>query len=546
MNRRRFLQATLSAPAVIASLGSCGMNRDPRPNVLFVISDDLSQPHESAYGSKFVSTPAFDRIAKEGVLFKNAFVSSPSCCPSRGSVLAGLDFFLLKEASMNHTVWPSENLPLYTDMLTEYGYHVGYTGKGWGPGNWKVSGRTVSPAGREFNEMTETPPGKHISRIDYTQNFKAFLEERPEDTPFCFWVGFQEPHRPFDDGIGARNGKNPRSIEVPGFLPDLPEVRRDIADYAFAIEHADRHLARILNLLDERGEMQNTLIIATSDNGMAFPRAKGNLYDYGAHMPLAVRWSARIPGGRVVDDFVSFRDIAPTILEATGLRVPGSMSGESLMYVLDTHQAGQVDPKRRFAVYGIERHFPGSRPDGAGYPSRAIRTSEYLYIRNFTPDRNPVGDIPGPSWPAGDPVGGYGDTDGGPTKTALFEKKDSYPMLFDAAFGKRPAEELYLISEDPYQLKNLAADPQFSDPKRSLSAELDDYLTLNRDPRFVQNGEFFDAVMQRYPVEGSNTSPIAPPATPSPGATPPAAATPPAPVTPPPGAPAPKAPPVSQ
>lgn len=520
MNRRRFLQAALAAPAVAASLGSCGMNRDPRPNVLFVISDDQSQPHASAYGSKFVSTPGFDRIASEGVLFNNAFVSTPSCCPSRGSVLAGLDFFLLKEAAMNHTVWPSGKIHLFTDMLNEYGYHVGYTGKGWGPGNWRVSGRAVSPAGPEYNTVKETAPGKNLSAIDYTGNFQAFLESRPVDTPFCFWVGFGEPHRPFDPGVGARNGKNPASVQVPGFLPDAPDVRGDIADYAHEIEVADKHLQRILSLLEEHGELNNTLVIATSDNGMAFPRAKGNLYDYGARMPLAIRWSARIPGGRVVDDFVSHRDIAPTILEATGLRVPGSMSGESLMYVLDTRQAGQVDPKRHYAVYGIERHFPGSRPDGAGYPSRAIRTGEYLYIRNFTPDRNPVGDIPGPVWPATDPVGGYGDTDGSPSKTALFEKRDSYPMLFDAAFGKRPAEELYLIAEDPYQLKNLAMDPQFSDAKRSLSAELDDYLTRHRDPRFLQGGEFFDAVMQRYPVEGANASPGTPSASPAPAPAP--------------------------
>ncbi|MCL4783200.1 MAG: sulfatase [Bryobacterales bacterium] len=506
MNRRRFLQAAVAAPAVAASMGSCALNRDPRPNVLFVISDDQSQPHTSAYGSKFVSTPGFDRIASEGVLFKNAFVSTPSCCPSRGSVLAGLDFFLLKEASMNHTVWPSGKIPLYTDMLSDYGYHVGFTGKGWGPGNWQVSGRAVSPAGREYNTAKAAAPGRELSTVDYAGNFELFLESRPPDTPFCFWVGFQEPHRPFDKGVGARNGKNPAAVEVPGFLPDVPEVRGDIADYAYEIEHADKHLQRILGLLEQRGELNNTLIIATSDNGMAFPRAKGNLYDYGTRMPLAIRWSARIPGGRVVDDFVSHRDIAPTILEVTGLRVPGSMSGESLMYVLDTRQSGQVDPKRHYAVFGIERHFPGSRPNGAGYPSRAIRTSEYLYIRNFAPDRNPVGDIPGPVWPADDPVGGYGDTDGGPSKTALYEKRDSFPMLFDAAFGKRPAEELYLIAEDPFQLKNLAMDPQFSDAKRSLSAQLDDYLTRHRDPRFLQDGAFFDEVMRRYPVEGANAS----------------------------------------
>jgi uncharacterized sulfatase len=516
MDRRRFLQTALAAPAL---LGSCAVGGDQRPNILFVITDDQSQPHASAYGSKFISTPGFDRIASRGVLFRNAFVSAPSCCPSRGSVLSGQDFFLLKEASMNHTVWPSAKIPLYTDMLEEYGYHVGFTGKGWGPGNWQVSGRQVSPAGPEYNQHQTTPPGKFLSTVDYTRNFEAFLDARPDDTPFCFWAGFIEPHREFDEGIGARNGKNPEAVEVPGFLPDLPEVRGDIADYAFEIEYADRQLQQMLDLLEARGHLRNTLIIATADNGMAFPRAKGNLYDYGAHVPLAIRWDARIPAGRVLDDFVSLRDIAPTVLEAAGLRVPGSMTGESLFFVLDTRQSGQVDPKRTAAVYGIERHFPGSRPNGAGYPSRAIRTAEYLYIRNFTPDQNPVGDHPGPSYPDGEPVGGYGDTDGGRSKTALFEKRNSYALLFDAAFAKRPEEELFLIADDPYQLKNLAADPQFADVKKALRARLDDYLSLHRDPRFLLDGEPFDAVMRQYPVIGSNTAsmpPAAPVAAPPP------------------------------
>ena len=492
------------------------MNGNPRPNVLFVITDDQSQPHASAYGSKFVSTPGFDSIASNGVLFRNAFVSAPSCCPSRGSALSGQDFFLLKEAAMNHTVWPTGEVPLYTDLLADDGYHVGFTGKGWGPGNWEVSGRKISPAGLEFNNANAAPSGQDLSRIAYTQNFKEFMVSRPEGSPFCFWVGFQEPHREFDEGIGARNGKRPESVEVPGFLPDTPETRSDIADYAYEIEYADSHLQRILALLEQSGEIDNTLIIATSDNGMPFPRAKGNLYDYGAHVPLAIRWSARIPGGRVVDDFVSFRDFAPTILEAAGLRVPGSMTGESLLFVLDTQAEGQVDPQRNSVVFGIERHFPGSRPEGAGYPSRAIRNAEYLYIQNFTSDRNPVGDYPGASYPDGEPVGGYGDTDGGPTKTVLFQRQGEFPDLFVGAFGLRPDEELYLVRDDPFQMNNVALAPEHASAKQQLQESLTDYLTLNRDPRLLLGGEPFDAIMRRYPTVGSNsgvaTAPISNPA----------------------------------
>ncbi len=508
MNRRSFLQSSLGISASVAALGlsSCGMGQQ-RPNVLMVVTDDQSFPHAGSYGSKMVSTPAFDRVAQEGVLFTNAFVSAPSCCPARGSILSGQQFYRLREAAMNHTVWPTQEIPLYTDLLAQTGYVVGYTGKGWGPGNWEASGRTVSPAGPAFNEKKLSPPGSEISDIDYAANFAAFLDGITDGSPFCFWAGVIEPHRAFNPGIGVKNGKKLEDMEVPDFLPDTAEVRGDLADYAFEIEWFDQQLGRLLESLDQRGLLADTLVIVTSDNGMAFPRAKGNLYDYGARIPLVMRWGRGAKGGRVVEDLVSHCDLAPTILEATGLRVPGEMTGISLMYHLETRQSGQVDPLRDTVVFGIERHLPGSRPDGAGYPARAIRTTEYLYIRNFFPDRNPVGDHPGISWPDDDPVKGYGDTDGGRSKSEIFNRRAEDPGLFEAAFGKRPAEELYKITDDPFQQKNLANDIAFEGVKRDLSFRLDTYLRDTRDPRVLDGDETFGQIMRRFPVLGSNTRP---------------------------------------
>ncbi|MCW5965431.1 MAG: sulfatase [Bryobacterales bacterium] len=509
MNRRQFLQQSLGAAAGVAALGlsSC-LSRGERPNILMVVTDDQSYPHAGAYGSAMVSTPAFDRVAREGVLFRNAFVSAPSCCPARGSILSGQQFYRLREAAMNHTVWPTQEIPLYTDMLAQTGYKVGYTGKGWGPGNWEVSGRTVSPAGQAHNERTLSPPGSEVSDIDYAANFEAFLDANTDDSPFCFWAGVIEPHRAFNPGIGVKNGKKLADMVVPAFLPDTPETRGDLADYAFEIEWFDQQLGRMLAALEERRLLNDTVIFVTSDNGMAFPRAKGNLYDYGTRIPLAVRWGRRTTGGRTVDDLVGHCDLAPTILEATGLRVPGEMTGTSLMYHLDTRASGQVDPLRDAVVFGIERHLPGSRPEGAGYPSRAIRTAEYLYIRNFTPDRNPVGDHPGISWPDDDPVKGYGDTDGGRSKSAIFEGREQDPMRFEAAFGKRPAEELYKISDDPFQMKNLASDVAYDSTRQTLSQRLMTYLRDTRDPRVLDGDDAFAEITRRFPVLGSNTKPV--------------------------------------
>jgi uncharacterized sulfatase len=205
-----------------------------------------------------------------------------------------------------------------------------------------------------------------------------------------------------------------------------------------------------------------------------------------------------------VDDFVSFADFAPTFLEAAQIKVPKTMTGRSLMPLLESKASGRIDAARDHAVFGLERHFPGSRPDGAGYPMRGIRTTGYLYIRNLTPGANPVGDRPGPVWPEDDPVGGYGDTDGSPSKTLLFEHREEYPNLFEKAFGLRPGEELYAVEKDPFNLTNLAGDPSYAGVKAKLSRKLDARLKATKDPRALGRGSGLDELMKRYPIVGSN------------------------------------------
>ena len=506
-SRRGFLKKVAGGSAALG-LSSIGVGcrsqpKQPRrPNILFCISDDQSYPHASAYGARFLRTSGFDRVAREGILFHNAYVSTPSCCPSRGSVLTGQDFYRLREASMNHTHWPS-GLAVYPDILAAAGYHTGYTGKGWAPGNWEVSDRSSNPAGPSYNQVQIEPPAEHLSPIDYAENFNRFLAARPEGAPFCFWVGFSEPHREFDTGVGTQSGSDPEKmaeIDVPDFLPDSDEVRGDLADYAYEIEYFDGHLNRMLETLERAGELENTLIVVTSDNGMAFPRAKATVYDYGTRMPLAVRWGERVLPGRVVEDFVSFTDFAPTFLEAASLSIPDSMTGKSFMPLLLSSESGQIDAVRDHAVFGIERHFPGSRPDGAGYPIRAIRTREHLYIRNQTPELNPVGDLPGPTWPQDDPTGGFGDTDGSPTKTYLWKERARHEELARLAFDKRPAEELYLVENDPFNLHNRSADPNCAAARNSLAQKLKDHLKRTKDPRALGEGHLLDTVMRRYPV----------------------------------------------
>jgi len=474
------------------ALAATRIAKAERPNILVAISDDHSFPHAGAYGDRAVKTPAFDRVAREGVLFTNAFCASPGCSPSRAALLTGRHCWQLEHAGTHASSFPDKYL-VYPDRLEQGGYHVGYTGKGWGPGNFRDSGRTRNPAGPKYQgRTTDAPPG--ISNVDYTANFQDFLEARPEGAPFCFWFGAHEPHRKYQEGAGLAAGKNRDDAAVPAFLPDVPEVQSDILDYYVEIEWFDNHLARMIDLLEQQGELDNTLILVTGDNGMPFPRAKANCYEFGIHVPLAVRWPKRIPANRVVDDLVGFVDFAPTFLEAAGVAPTEAITGRSLLNLLVSSKAGRVERDRQFVLCARERH-SSSRYNNRAYPIRAMRTYDYLYIRNFRPDR----------WPAGHPAGfrdapfGYYDIDGCPTKTLLVENRDADPFqqFFHLAVDKRPAEELYDVRRDPANLHNLADDPKHKAVCGQLRDELERALRSTGDPRILDGGEIFETY-KRY------------------------------------------------
>jgi N-sulfoglucosamine sulfohydrolase len=447
--------------------------RGERPNVLFAIADDWGWPHAGAYGDQVVQTPTFDRLAREGVLFQHAFVSAPSCTPSRGAILTGMWHWRLRAAANLWSVFP-DDLTIFPELLEEGGYEVGCTGKHWGPGKTQSPGRRL--AGQTF------------------ANFPDFMHQRDANKPFFFWLGSLDPHRPYELGSGERQGIDAARIVPPACLPNVPEVRSDIADYYAEVQRFDRQVAAALEALEQAGELDRTIVVMTSDNGMPFPRCKANLYDSGSRMPLAIRWGARAPGGRVVEDFVSFVDFAPTFLEAAGLAVPATMNGRSLVSLLQSQATGQVDPARIETFIGKERHCPAQeRPETGGYPCRALRTRDYLYVRNFCPDRWPAGT---PDYQAATFAGAWlGDCDNGPSKSWLVEHQAQDAdtrRLYDLAFGKRPAEELYDLRQDPNQLHNVANQPEYAEIRARLARQLTDRLRAADDPRVVGGGEAFD------------------------------------------------------
>ncbi|MCP3927866.1 MAG: sulfatase [Bacteroidetes bacterium] len=426
-------------------------------NILFLIADDWSYPHAGIYGDKVVRTPTFDHLAEKGAVFHNAFTATPSCSPSRAAILTGQYPHRLGEMANLWSIF-SEKYPNYVSLLEKEGYFTGSTRKGWAPGNFKKGGYDHNPAEKKYG------------------NFRQFFQEKPNDKPFCFWFGSTDPHRAYDANTGIQAGMNIEDVEVPGFLPDKDCVRNDILDYYYEVERFDRDCGEIIRFLKDKGELANTLIVMTSDNGMPFPRAKANLYDYGTRMPLAIYWKGKIQPGKVIHEFVNFVDFAPTFLHAANSDIPQEMSGNSLLPLLK----GEANQQKRDRVFVERERHANVRKGDLSYPCRAVRTDEYLYIRNFEEDRHPAGDPE-----THQSVGQYGDVDNSISKFLIMatEDENNQPDLFQLAFGKRPEEELYDVAADPFQLNNLAEKKESRKILKKMRASLKEWMAETNDLR---------------------------------------------------------------
>ncbi len=475
--------------------GSCGTARadEPgvkRPNILFAIADDWGL-HAGAYGTPWVKTPVFDRVAREGLLFANAYTPMAKCAPSRAILLTGRHLWQNGEAG-NHMAYFPSALKSWPEVLTERGWHMGITGKGWGPGIANdAEGRPRLITGKPFNRHKAKPPTAAMSNNDYAANFREFLEAAPDGAPWCFWFGAAEPHRGYEFQSGVnKGGKRLAEIDrVPAYWPDHETVRHDMLDYAFEVEHVDAHLGRMLDELERRGLLDNTLVIVTSDHGMPFPRVKGYAYHDSNHVPLAMRWPAGMPtSGRVIDDFVDFTDLAATLLDVAGIPPAESgmqpLTGRSWRPIFASDRSGRIVPERDHVLIGKERTDVG-RPHDWGYPIRGIVTAETLYLRNYEPTR----------WPAGNPETGYLDTDGSPTKSLILTlgRQDRADRFWQLNFGLRPADELYDLTSDADCVRNLADEPAQSGRIAAIRRRMETELAAQGDPRMFGRGTLFDS-----------------------------------------------------
>ncbi len=464
------LKALITSALGLLATSLLAAQTNSRPNILYCLADDWSWPHAGVYGDKVVHTPTFDRVARDGMLFNYCFSAAPSCSASRAAMLTGQYSHRLEEGSCLWGFLPHK-FPVYPDLLEKAGYTIGSTRKGWGPGDFKAGGYTNNPAGPTF------------------KSFEEFLGTVPEGKPFCFWFGSHDPHRPYEAGAGAASGLETNDVVIPPFWPDNAISRNDVLDYYSRVQRYDRDVGEILALLQKSGRLTNTIVIMSGDNGWPFPRCKANVYDGGTRQPLAVMWPAKVKPGRVCDDFINLMDLAPTFMQAAGLKPLPEMTGHSFLGLL----TGEEKCGSRNTVFVERERHASARQGNLSYPMRAIRTRDFLYIRNLRADR----------WPAGDPSLGkdptreFIDCDDGPTKAYILEHREDpdVRVYFELAFAKRPAEELYDLKSDPQQTNNVVGKTDYAATQKQLRAQLDQWMIETADPRATNDDDHWD----KYP-----------------------------------------------
>jgi len=522
INKKRLLSICL----VCLSLLYFGCSADgKRPNILFCFGDDwgfyascFADPGDPGVND-CVTTPVIDRLAREGVSFNHAYMGVPSCTPSRAEVATGCHFWRtgrtanLKGGSWEGVEDPGRELPGFGQLLQTSGYHLGRTYKTLAT-HW-FPGKIYHDHGLKFCEYSQTveaaksiEEGHEILKQEVIANFQDFLNDREDGQPFCYVWGPWNPHRPWNKGSGKNIwGIDPDDLKgkMPGHLPDVPEIREDFADYLGEVQAFDKGVEYLVEELKRLGEYENTIIVLTGDNGIpGFSRGKCNLYDFGVHAPLIIRWGDIRYTNRKLDDFVSLIDLAPTFLEAAGITVPVTMDGKSLVPLLMSEKEGIIDKERDHVIVGRERHAHDAREGNLPYPMRAIHNRDFIYILNFKPERWPYGD--GYALNDDDPTAdwkdletyqyvtkfAFQDFDPGPTKAFIVtnRKNPEYSEYYEMGFGKRPREELYDLRKDPDQLNNVADDKKYAKVKAKLSKQLMQVMENTHDPRLTDTFDF--------------------------------------------------------
>lgn len=404
-----------------------------KPNIVFLFSDDQTANDLGAYGNKIIQTPNLDRLAEEGVLFKRAYVTTAQCSPSRASILTGRSAHAVGASRLHVDAQP--DFTSLIEMLNNAGYFTG--------GYRKVHQRNIQ------------------SQLDFyggnKEKLTTFFDKLPADQPFFLWFGSKDPHRPYKTGSYDYQHDTEKVI-VPDYLPDTEAVREDLANYYNELTRFDTESGQIMDLLNEKGLTENTIIVMSSDNGMPFPRAKGTSYEPGVHVPLIIKWPGKIKEGMIIDEMVSLIDLTPTWLEAAGIAVPEVMEGRSLIPLFN----GNFSNKREYVF--TERNWHDNWD-----PMRSVISERYKLIQNYRPEAGTTHTLDrlfSPTWDEFERLQAEGNLD---------ERLQYY---FDET---KPVIEFYDLENDPGEWNNLADDPAYAELIDQYQQVLADWMNDTHD-----------------------------------------------------------------
>jgi N-sulfoglucosamine sulfohydrolase len=444
----------------ISSLAS----EQKRPNVLFILSDDHSAPDLGCYGNRDLKTPNLDKLAKNGVLFQSAYTAAPQSVPSRAAFLTGRNVLAIDMLRFSSPL-PREYVT-FPEILRASGYHVGVLGRSYhldGSDNgapemdiYKKLGLITFP--ERYNFVANSDP------YDLIPKTEEFLNQVPKDAPYCLWANYLDPHRPWRAPAYA---PNPDSIKVPSTLPDTKEVRKDLAAYYGEVNRLDENIGKLLAFLEKRGALKNTIIVFAGDNGCALLRGKGSLYRVGLNVPLIVNYPQAVQSGKVSDVLVSGIDLAPTLLELTGVKANKEIEGKSFVKVLKGSKVEYND-----YVYAARGTHGSGLPFGNAHfdLSRTVFNKEYKLIYN------PMWQLPFDAVDCWDEPF-WADLKQ-KSKDGLLENRFVNSAIFTP---QRPMFELFDLKKDPGEFVNLVGSPEYKDLEMKLKLKLEEWMIVNRD-----------------------------------------------------------------
>ncbi len=461
ISRRAFTSAAAALPVAAQPQNSA------RPNILLILSDDHTAEFTGCYGNPTIQTPHLDRFASEGMRFTRFFCSAPQCVPSRTAYLTGRSPVSARMGRFTSPL-PPDVVTLPEVLRSQAGYFTGVCRR-----QFHLDG-APGPNSRGVFEKNKLQT--FSSRVDFLDRaspramtetrVNEFFDKRPADKPFFLWVNFDDPHFPWDNVPG---GIDARKLRVPSFLPDLPGVREDLRRYYDEVQRMDGEFQLVLDTVQKRAGLDNTLVLFAGDNGFPFPHGKGTLYDPGLNVPFLMRWPGRIKPGAVSDALISGEDYTPTILDAAGLKPAPGMSGISFLNLL----LGRPHTPRRH-VFG-QRVTHGSRPYSESCTthtfdlSRMARSSRHKLIYNCTPQQqySPVDSYNEASWRQMSDENAWG-------RLAPRFSRTYFPHA-------RPVFELYDLEKDPDEMDNLAGRAELAPVERELKLALQEKMILDYD-----------------------------------------------------------------